>query len=77
MGTRANPFPCPFCQSGQVVLTGGGRAFLHYRCSACSEVWTAQAMRAMPGRQAITGAEATEDPELPNPGPHPPRPPSC
>ena len=70
MGTRTSPFPCPFCRSGQVVLTGGGRTFLHYRCGACSEVWTAQAMR---GADASAGA--LED--LPKPGPHPSRPPSC
>ena len=38
------PFPCPFCQSGRVVLVGGGLVFLHYRCGECSEVWTAMAV---------------------------------
>lgn len=35
------PFPCPFCQSPRVTLVGGGLVFLHYRCGACAEVWTA------------------------------------
>jgi len=40
--TRMNLFPCPFCQSASVKSTGGGRHFLHYRCTSCEEVWTAQ-----------------------------------
>ena len=40
--TRMNLFPCPFCQSAAVKSTGGGRHFLHYRCTSCQEVWTAQ-----------------------------------
>ena len=34
-------FPCPFCRSGEVAVIGSARKFLHYRCAACEEVWTA------------------------------------
>ncbi len=36
------PFPCPFCHSSKVLIAGGSRSFVHYRCDACAEVWTAQ-----------------------------------
>src|SRR5262249_7027450 len=43
MTTGTGPhFPCPFCQSRHVSLLSGGRQFLHYKCTDCSEVWTAQ-----------------------------------
>lgn len=42
--TPLKPFPCPFCHSGRVVLTAGGRTFQHYRCVSCAEVWTAQSL---------------------------------
>jgi ribosomal protein L37AE/L43A len=37
-----NLFPCPFCHSAAVKVTGAGRHFSHYRCTTCEEVWTAQ-----------------------------------
>jgi hypothetical protein len=36
-------FPCPFCQSRHVALVGSGLVFVHYKCTECSEVWTAMA----------------------------------
>jgi len=41
--TPTPPFPCPFCRSARVDLVGGGLVFLHYKCGACAEVWTAMA----------------------------------
>lgn len=41
--TPEPPFPCPFCESTHVVLVGSGLVFLHYKCGACAEVWTAMA----------------------------------
>jgi transposase-like protein len=38
---RLELFPCPFCRSDHVCLIGSARSFLHYRCVACEEVWTA------------------------------------
>jgi hypothetical protein len=32
--------PCPFCRSRTLVLIGGTRLFLYYRCGDCTEVWT-------------------------------------
>jgi DNA-directed RNA polymerase subunit RPC12/RpoP len=33
-------FPCPFCRSRVLLLIGGTRFYLYYRCGECSEVWT-------------------------------------
>jgi hypothetical protein len=42
--SEASPaFPCPFCQSSHVALVGNGLVFVHYKCTECSEVWTAMA----------------------------------
>ena len=41
MKTATSVFPCPFCRSGEVAVIGSARKFLHYRCAACEEVWTA------------------------------------
>lgn len=32
--------PCPFCRSRTLLLIGGSRLFLYYRCGECTEVWT-------------------------------------
>jgi len=32
--------PCPFCRCGSLLVIGGGRRFLYYRCASCAEVWT-------------------------------------
>jgi transposase-like protein len=40
--TASKLFPCPFCRSLSVAAIGGGRQFVHYRCTDCAEVWTAQ-----------------------------------
>ena len=32
--------PCPFCRAGTLLLIGGTRRFLYYRCVECTEVWT-------------------------------------
>ena len=32
--------PCPFCRAGTLLLIGGTRRFLYYRCGECTEVWT-------------------------------------
>ena len=37
----SGPLPCPFCRSDAVLLIGGTCIYLYFRCSACSEVWTA------------------------------------
>lgn len=37
---RPDPFPCPFCNCGSLLLIGGNRRFQYYRCGACAEVWT-------------------------------------
>jgi len=41
--TPEPPFPCPFCGATHVALVGSGLVFLHYKCGACAEVWTAMA----------------------------------
>ena len=57
------PFPCPFCQSSNVVLVGGGLVFLHYECAECAEVWTAMAAPlSVPKRPSHTVPQLT--PEL-------------
>lgn len=41
MKKPSDMFPCPFCRSPRVSVIGAARRFLHYRCGACEEVWTA------------------------------------
>ena len=46
--TTSDLFPCPFCRSPLVSIVGAARRFLHYRCAACEEVWTAMRAQAAP-----------------------------
>jgi len=46
--TTSDLFPCPFCRSPLVSIVGAARRFLHYRCGACEEVWTAMRAPAAP-----------------------------
>jgi hypothetical protein len=48
----SDPFPCPFCHSRCVSLIGVAKAFLHYRCAECEEVWTAMSAPP-PGRHRL------------------------
>jgi transposase-like protein len=41
----SDTFPCPFCRSTQVLLSGTGRTFVHYHCADCAEVWTAMSAK--------------------------------
>lgn len=77
--TPEPPFPCPFCGSTHVVLAGSGLVFLHYRCGACAEVWTAMAaprptlLRPAYARpQPSEGDEPAAAPSTPWPGLTPP-----
>jgi transposase-like protein len=57
--STSDPFPCPFCRSRCVSLIGAARAFLHYQCSECEEVWTAMSAPApAPRRRPIDPAFA-------------------
>ncbi len=46
-------FPCPFCRSGEVAVIGSARKFLHYRCAACQEVWTAMRAPEPVGKRSL------------------------
>ena len=46
-------FPCPFCRSGEVAVIGSARKFLHYRCAACEEVWTAMRAPEPAGKRSL------------------------
>ena len=46
--TTPDPCPCPFCRSTSIAVVGVARAFLHYRCASCEEVWTAMNAPAVP-----------------------------